>query len=243
MRRLVLVVGIGAALVLSGSLARAVDIGIPSKFKAKKVQGNLVPAFMTPAGSGHGDDESDMPAFIAVATPRTNCTFDSGKFKAQAGSDISVKLKGVTCGGVAVNGSLCAHSKVYSTVANVEIDKDGNTTAKMCVSNGTHTEGLINFVTGSIGLLSCSDGSCSGTLPTVTMDPCPDVDKVAELRRLEVFSGPDKAVISVLGTTLTACCGPGQTVIGGAGVGGTAPCNTSTQDVFAEIGNAVQVAP
>ena len=40
----------------------------------------------------------------------------------------------------------------------------------------------MNYVTGNIGLLTCSAGVCSGTLPVVTSDPCPAVDKVSEVK-------------------------------------------------------------
>lgn len=224
--------------------APAFGLGIPAKAKAGKVQGNLVPAYKPSTGSGTGDDENDSPAFLSTASERSTngCIFTQGKFKAQVGKDAAVQLKGVTCGTMPYTGQLCAHTKILSTIMDEEIDKTGASAAKTCVSV-VHIEGKMNFVTGNIGLLTCTDGTCKGTLPVVTTDPCPDVDKVTELRRLEVFDGPDKASVVTLGTTLAACCGAGQTTVGSTAVSATAPCTTSTQDVMGEMGTITQGVP
>jgi hypothetical protein len=220
-------------------------IGIGAKHKAKKVQGNLVQAYNTSlTGPGTGDDEGDSPAILAPAVPRSGCTFDSGKFKLQVGKDATVKMKGVQCGGTPFTGTLCAHSKILATIMDEEIDKEGTATPVMCNSTAGDIAGNVNFVTGNIGTLTCTAGSCEGTMPVVTTDPCPGVDKVAEVRRFEVFDGPDMASSVVMGTSIAACCGPTQTFVGPLTVSGTAPCNTSTQDVLAEMGTVTQgVAP
>lgn len=219
----------------------AFGLGIPAKAKAGKVQGNLVPAYNPQdTGSGTGDDENDSPAFLDTAEQRGACTFTQGSFKAQVGKEASVKMKGVTCGGTPYTGQLCAHTKQMATIMDEEIDKTGASSAKVCTSTGGPIQGKINFSTGNIGLITCAAGSCAGTLAVVTTDPCPDVDKVSELRRFEVFDGPDKGTLTVLGTQLTACCGPSQTAVGSISVNGIAPCNTSTQDVLGEMGTITQ---
>lgn len=238
MRVLMLTAAIGTAVALAAPPVQG--IGVPAKTKAKKVQANLVPAvYPADTGRGTGDDEGDDPAFLDTATFRSNCTFDSGKVKLQVGKDASVKMKGVKCGGTPYTGSLCAHSKIVASIMSEEIDKAGNSTPVVCNSSAGDIAGDVNFVTGNHGLLTCSAGSCEGTLPAVTTDPCPDVDKLTEVRRFEVFDGPDSLTLSVLGTNLKACCGPGQTLVGGIGVSASPPCNTSTQDVMAEMGTIV----
>jgi hypothetical protein len=72
----------------------------------------------------------------------------------------------------------------------------------------------------------------------VLADPCPAVDKVSELKKVEVFDGDDFASTTILGSTLAVCCGPGQTTVGSAAPG--APCTTSTQDVMGEMGIVTQ---
>jgi hypothetical protein len=226
-------------------VAPAFGFGIPAKTQAKKILGNLVPTFYpTGAGRGHGDDENDSPALIAAAAPRSACTFKQGKFKMLVGKDVQVQLTTVTCGGTPFSGTLCAHTKLVSTIMSDEIDKNNVATPVICPSTGGNIEGKMNFVTGNVGTISCAAGSCSGTLPVVTTDPCPAVDKVSEVRRVEVFDGPDLGSLTVLGSVLSACCGPGQTAAGPIGVSGVAPCTTSTQDVMGEMGTIVQgVAP
>jgi hypothetical protein len=239
-------IGLLAACATAFTLAAppAFGLGIGSKAKAGKVQGNLVPAYYpTGSGRGTGDDENDSPAIIGTAAQRGACTFTQGKFKAQVGKDAAVQLKGVTCGGTPYTGNLCAHTKNLSTIMDEEIDKTGASSAKICNSSGGPIQGKINFSTGTIGLIACTAGTCKGTLPTVLADPCPDVDKVSEIRRVEVFDGPDKASQVVLGSTLAVCCGPTQTMVGPITPSG-APCNTSTQDVMGEMGTITQgVAP
>lgn len=261
MKKLVAMLAFGMAGALIASAASAGPLGIPAKLKAGKVQGNLVPAYYPVNGSmntsGTGDDEDDSPALNQPAGQRSNnCTFTQGKFKAQVGKDAAVALKGVTCGGTAFTGTLCAHTKVLATIMNEDIDKTGATAGATCTTTAGDIAGNTNFVTGNIGTLNCSAGSCSGTLPTVIADPCPATDKVAELRRLEVFDGPAQGSAVVLGTSLKVCCGPKQTFVGGipstTNVGGT-PCaastttdeaNGGTQDVLGEMGTVTQgVAP
>jgi hypothetical protein len=239
MNRLVTMLALGTAVAFVGSAASA-QIGIPAKLKAGKVQGNLVPAYYpSDTGPGTGDDEDDSPAFQDTGVQSSACTFTQGKFKAQVGKDAAVALKGVTCGGMAFSGTLCAHTKILATIMSEDIDKTGATTGVMCNSTAGDIAGKQNFVTGNIGHLTCTAGSCKGTLPVVTADPCPSVDKVAEIRRLEVFDGPDEGSATILGTTLAVCCGPHQTLVGGAAPSG-APCNTSTQHVLAEMGTVTQ---
>lgn len=241
MRLLIASVCVGAAVAFAAPAAQG--IGISTKTKAKKVQGDLVPAY-SPAdtGSGTGDDENDNPALLDTPVLRGNCTFEAGKFKLQVGKDAAVKLKGVTCGGTPYSGSLCAHTKTMATITDEEIDKEGNSTPASCISPAlTETAGTQQFVTGNVGLITCTDGTCQGTIPPVATDPCPDVDKVTELRRFEVFDGPDSGTLTYSGVTLKTCCGPGMTVAGFLPPIG-APCNTSTQDVMGEMGYIVQGA-
>ncbi len=241
MRKLVVAVTVGALVAAAGPAAYG--LGIPAKLKAKKVQGNLVPAYEgAVAGSGNGDDEGNGPITLQNAVLRSDagCIFTQGKFKAQVGADLAIKLKGVTCGGVAYTGQLCAHSKVFSTIMSEDLDKDNMSTAKVCNSTAGDIAGKLSFATGNIGTLTCAAGSCSGTLGQVLADPCPDVDKVAEMRRLEVFDGPDFTSFITMGSTLSACCGPNQTTVGANSVSTHVPCDTSTQDVMGEIGTVVQ---
>jgi hypothetical protein len=251
MKRIATIVAVGMGLAFVSTSVHA-QLGIPAKLKAGKVQGNLVPAYAPiSTGSGTGDDEDDSPALNQPAALRStmnmtsphNCMFTQGKFKAQVGKDTAVQLKGVTCAGTPLTGTLCAHTKALSTIMSEDIDKTGATTAKTCTSNMQTLEGHVNFSTGTIGVLTCANGSCKGTLPVVTTDPCPDVDKVSELRRLEVFDGTDMGVINVLGTNLEMCCGPRQTAVGSISANSVAPCTTSTQDVLGEIGTVTQGVP
>lgn len=245
MRRLLSIVAVGTAMAIAAPAVHG--IGIPSTLKSKKVSGDLVPAYAPmDTGSGTGDDENEgaNAAFLDTAVQRGNCKFTQGKFKSQTGKDTSISLKGVTCGGTPYTGNLCAHTKVLSTIMSEDLDKNNVSTPKTCDPDGMgvapDVAGKINFSTGAISnLIVCTAGTCTGTLPTVTTDPCPAVDKVAELRRIEVFDSDDLGSITILGTPLEHCCGPNQTAVGNFAVTG-APCNTSTQDVFAEIGTVVQ---
>ncbi len=233
--KIVFAVGLAAVMVAPAAFGTS----LPGKLKAGKVQGNLVPAFKPQdTGSGTGDDENEgaNAAFLDTSVQRSACTFTGGKFKAQVGKDATVKLKGVDCGSGPFTGSLCAHTKILSTITSE--DRLGN--PEFCDGGPAgNIAGDLNFVTGNIGVISCADGKCDGTLQQVTSDPCPDVDKVTELRRFEVFDGPDFVSFQPIpgGQFLKACCGPGQTIVGGVGVGGLSPCDTSTQDVMAEMGN------
>src|SRR5579862_8364185 len=211
MKRLVTMLALGTAVAFVGSAAHA-QLGIPAKLKAGKVQGNLVPAYNpSDTGPGTGDDEQDSPSFLDTAVLSSslghNCMFTQGKFKAQVGKDAAVALKGVTCGGNAYTGQLCAHTKILSSIMNEDIAKDGTPGPTLqCNTTGGDIAGKQNWVTGNVGQLTCTAGSCSGTLPVVTADPCPAVDKVSEIRRLEVFDGPDQTTQTILGTALSACC-------------------------------------
>jgi hypothetical protein len=244
MRLLTAAVCFGAAIALSAPVAQGT--GISNKTKAKKVQGDLVPAY-SPAdtGPGTGDDENEGTNTALLDTPvaRTNCTFESGKFKLQVGKDAAVKIKGMTCGGTPYSGSICAHTKTLATIMDEEIDKDGNSTPASCISPAlTETANTQQFVTGNVGVITCTAGSCQGTIPPVATDPCPDVDKVTELRRIEVFNGPAVGSLTYSGVVLKTCCGPGQTV---AGFLPPIPaCNAPGQDVMGEMGYISQgVAP
>jgi hypothetical protein len=217
--------------------------GVKASFKAKKVAGDLIPAFAPDdTGSNNGEDHDGGDANAAFNEPgsprQSSCEFAKGSVKIQVGKNASVKVSGVVCGGTPYSGQLCAHVKALSTIANEEIDKDGNSTPKSCISGiAGDVAGRVNWVTSQVGLLTCTAGKCAGTLPPVTTDPCPDVDKITEIRRVDVMNGPDMASTVVLGTTLKACCGPRQTVVGPAQASAFAPCDTSTQDVMATMGN------
>jgi hypothetical protein len=234
MRLLTAAVCVGAAVAFAAPAAQG--IGISAKTKAKKVQGDLVPAY-SPAdtGAGTGDDEADNPALLDTPIARTGCTFEAGKFKLQVGKDASVKIKGMTCAGTPYTGSICAHTKTLATITDEEIDKEGNSTPVSCISPAlTETAGTQQFVTGNVGVITCEDGTCQGTIPPVATDPCPGVDKVTELRRFEVFNGPAIGTLTYSGVTLKTCCGPGQTV---AGFLPPVPaCSAPGQDVMGEMG-------
>lgn len=240
MRVLIAAACFGTAVALAAPPAQG--IGVPAKTTAKKIQGDLVPAVYPAAKSrGTGDDEGDDPAILDTPLLRSNCTFDSGKFTVQAGKNAVVQLTNVRCGGFVYNGSLCAHTKTLSTIVDEEIDKNGFSTPVSCISPAsTETAGTVQFVTGNVGLITCTKGKCKGTLPPVAADPCPDVDKMGELRRVEVFDGPDIGQAIIQGATLSACCGPGQTTVGPIPVSLSPPCDTSTQDVMAEMGYVTQ---
>ncbi len=230
-------VAAGVATVIAVS---AWGFGIPAKFKASAISGSLVPAFSpSDTGSGTGDDEGDDPAFLDTAVARGTCSFLTGKFKLQVGKDASVQLSGVDCGGGPFTGTLCAHTKVLSTVVTEEFDKSGGSTPVTCDAGpGGDIAGKMNFTTGNIGTIACASGKCKGTLATVTTDPCPAVDKIAEVHRVEVFDGPLLADVPVLGTSLKSCCGPRQILAGAAEADDVAPCTGSPQDVFAAMGTA-----
>jgi hypothetical protein len=237
----------GLAIALSGPVTFA--LGIPSTMKSKSVSADLVPAHEpVDTGAATGDDENDDPAFTDVAAARSTCNFTSGKAKLQVGKDASVQMKGVKCGGTPYTGQLCAHTKILATIMDTDVDKNGIATPVVCITAGAgNIAGQANFVTGNIGLVTCTAGTCKGTLPVVTADPCPGVDKVAEVRRIEVFDGPAVRNAVILGTSLSACCGPTQTTVGSFAVSAQPPCNVlpgSLQDVMAEAGTITQgVAP
>jgi hypothetical protein len=224
MRRLA-VIGLSVfSLALPVSSAHAIGVG--AKMKAKKILADLVPA--------HAGTEA---TFLGTAARKSACEFDLGKSKMILGKDIQVQLKKVRCSGtpVADGTQFCAHTKILSTIVDEELASDGSSTAKTCISpSAANVAGKTNYVTGSIGTITCTSGTCKGVLPPVTADPCPDVDKVTEVRRLQVFDGDDSATAVVLGSTLGTCCGPGQTFIGGVAPGG-GDC-PNPQDVMAEMG-------
>ena len=125
-------------------------------------------------------------------------------------------------------------------ITDEEIDKEGNSTPVSCLSPvATETAGTQQFVTGNVGTIMCTDGSCQGTIPPVATDPCPSVDKVTELRRFEVFNGPAIGTLSYSGVVLKTCCGPGQTVAGFLPPA-TVPCTAPGQDVMGEMGYIIQ---
>ncbi len=247
MKRIVPLALFGAAIVLAAPAAYA--ISVPYKAKAKSIQGTLVPAFKpTDTGSGTGDDENEgaNAALQDPASARSACTFEQGQYKVQVGKDASVKLTGVSCGGVPYTGNLCAHAKALATILNEDIDKTGASTPKTCISGiAGDIAGQTNWVSANIGTVVCAAGKCKGTMPQVTSDPCPDVDKVSEYRRIEIFDGPGSGSLSIGGSTLSACCGAGQTMAGSINVNGVGGCPAvPTQDVMGSGGTILQgVAP
>ena len=239
MRVLIAAVCVGTAFALAAAPAQGQLVGISAKTKAKKITADLVPAYY-PAGSGPGtgDDENDSPAILGTPVQRGKCTFDSGKVTLQAGKDTKVQLKNVKCSGAPFSGSLCGHTKVLNTIMGLEADKKGTVTETTCIGSAEagDTANTIQFVTGNIGTLSCSNGKCKGTLPPIATDPCPDVDKVSEVRRIEIFDGGAVGTVDILGNTIGACCGPNQTAAGPISVAISPACTGSTQDVMAEMG-------
>ena len=237
MRVLIAVVCVGTAVAWAAAPTLG-QVGIPPKTTAKKIQGDLVPAYYPAStGSGTGDDEHDSPAILGTPVQRGQCIFDSGKVTVQSGKDTMVQLKNVRCGAplAPYSGQLCAHTKVLNTIMGEKTDKKTNVVSPTtCLAPaGSETANTTQWVTGNLGNVTCSKGTCKGTLPPIAADPCPTVPKVSEVRRIEVFDGPANGSITVLGSTIGACCGPTQTAAGPIPM---PACNGTTQDVMAELG-------
>src|SRR5262249_48557323 len=163
-----------------------------AKTTGKKIQGDLVPAYYPAStGSGTGDDENDSPAILGTPVQRGKCIFDSGKGTLQSGKDTVVQLKNVRCGepALAFTGPPGAHTKVLNRIMGEKTDKKtGSVSPTTCLAPaGSETANTIQWVTGNLGTIACSKGTCKGTLPPIATDPCPTVPKVSEVRRIEVF--------------------------------------------------------
>jgi hypothetical protein len=137
---------------------------------------------------------------------------------------------------------LCAEQTILSSIMDQERADDGTLTPKTCFQ-GTNIEGKSNYVVATVGYLSCKSGTCKAVLGNnAGGDPCPDVDKVNEVRRMTVMDGPVVGSANVLGNTLRACCEPDAHAVGGSG--GKIECGNINQDVLGEMGTVVQgVAP
>ena len=228
------------AVVAFGCGAALADAGIGAKWKAKKVIANLVTAY-------EGDPNNIKDTFNKPTQPKSDCIFKTGTIKIKAGKEASLKIVGMECPkGTPYNGSICAHTKALSTIANQELDKDNNvisdpnsTPPLECVSSGLHLEGKANYAAGAAQVLTCTDGKCKGTLAQVTSDPCPTVDKISQLLEVTVYDGGDLLDIPVSGSNLKTCCGEGEYVAGGIPALAP-PCATSTQQPFAVMGTYLQ---
>ena len=261
--------GIGLAVIALASLPVSATV-IPAKMKSKKVQGDLVPAYACdptdpdPACSnslqirscsdGSGPCVGDASCTgggtctEGVITKSNayghNCIFESGNFKIQSGKDTQVQLKKVSCIEASPPSQLCGHIASYSTITDLNIDTKGVITPKTCTHPvAGNIAGTANYAIAQQGTLTCdSKGSCKGVLPVVAADPCPDVDKVSQYIRLEVFDGSSFVSIDVGGAVLKGCCGRNQNLVGGGfPVSAVAPCNTAEQDSLAVGGTVVQI--
>ncbi len=230
-----------ALAVLIAPAARAADVNFSAKAKAKGVQGDFVPAFRCASGVDQGECAGNLlvgyPAgnVTRSSTTAQDCKFEQGKFKVQAGKDGQAQLKGVTCAGGEPT-TLCAHVKGYTTIANQELDSKGMTSAETCTSGGLPIAGSSNYSTANVGILSCSKGTCKGTLTAVTADPCPTVDKVTNIDRVEVFDGGEDYSYEALpgsGVFLGACCEAGVATPPGT-------CTGPAQKVLALPGQMIQ---
>ena len=90
-----------------------------------------------------------------------------------------------------------------------EIDKGGISSPETCTFPVLNlpVEGTSNYTASSVGTIPCdTKGNCKGTVPTVADDPCPDVDKLLEVRRIRVFDGPESNLVEIVpGVSLGAC--------------------------------------
>ena len=75
-------------------------IGLGSKVKAKKLQGDLVNAMECTRGPTDPIDCEGQANPLPVpgeATPISSCSIKAGKFKSQVGKDLAVQIKGLSC--------------------------------------------------------------------------------------------------------------------------------------------------
>lgn len=251
---------VGAVLTFGMSTVFALPanvVGFGQKMKAQKTQSDLVPAF----ACGEGDTAPDCAGSLLVgaggdgnqsksAKSGKNCTFLTGTVKMQVGKDTQVQLKGVTCGGSpgtpASGFNLCGQTIGYSTISNVTIDKKGVVTEiAACGPIPGGIQGSSNYTTAIVAnTISCNKGTCKGALSSgaaSALNPCPHSDTISEVRRIEIFDGPDIAKINVLGTDLSVCCGLNQQVVPGSAVDSTL-CPRA-QDVLAVPGSLSRGTP
>jgi hypothetical protein len=185
----------------------------------------------------HTDPTSPLQSFIT-------------KYCASSGAPCNADNQCADIGGAPIPGDcqatkrtlLCSEETILSTIMDQERADDGTLTPKSCIQT-VNVAGKSNYVISSIGFLSCKSGTCKAVLANNISgggDPCPDVDKVSEVRRMTVMDSYHVGEANVLGNTLRACCEPGAAAVGGAPIA----CGNTNQDVLAEMGNVVQgVAP
>ncbi|GIW39929.1 MAG: hypothetical protein KatS3mg076_0506 [Candidatus Binatia bacterium] len=141
----------------------------------------------------------------------------------------------------AVPSQLCAQIEVLSTIMDEDIDKDGNSTPKTCFAGSVAIHGKTNYSVSQVERIDCKKGNCKGVLGITTGsgDPCPDVDKVTEVRHVRVADGPTISSKTIFGNTLKACCFEGSVVAGGF-TPDNPDCTTVDQDLLAEMGTVTQ---
>jgi hypothetical protein len=268
MRRPVLAACFTSALLGLAVPALGTDIG--AKLKSNKVQGDLIPAYACvpddPSvdcsgslqvrscsdGTGPCGSSADCTAggtcTVGAVTKSSaygrTCTFEKGTFKVQSGKATNVQLVKVSCTGAPLPTELCAHVVQFTTIVDRNIDSKGNATPTICNNPvAGDVAGTSSFAVAQRGTLTCSTkGTCKGVLPQSIIDPCPTVDKVYQVVRIDVFDGPVFASVNVGGgTTLQACCGRNQTVIANVLTSDQPDCQGTTQDVLATSGTVLQV--
>ncbi len=186
------------------SASPALAIGMGPKAKGKKIGGDFAQAYE--CGATATDSVDCQGTQLSPAATKSTCTLEGGKFKVQTGKDMFVLLKGVDCGGTPP-AAVCIQVEGLSTIMDEDIDKDGNSTPETCVFQGLNLEGTSNYSNIFVGDVACdAKGKCKGTVTSVSQDPCPDVDKVTEIRRVRVFDGPAANVFEPLPGIFIGLC-------------------------------------
>lgn len=203
MRRWIGVCAVALAVSAFGATS-ALAVSMGPKAKGKKVGGDFAQAYQ--CGASATDPIDCEGTQLSPAAPKSTCTLDGGKFKVQTGKDMFVLLKGVDCGGASPS-AVCVQVEGLSTIMDEDRDKDGNLTPETCTFQSIPLEGTSSYSNIFVGDVTCdAKGKCKGTIPSVSQDPCPDVDKVTEIRRVRVFDGPAASVFNPLpGVTIAIC--------------------------------------
>jgi len=202
-----------------------------------------------------GDTDCGGPGLCSGPVPSKSlqnghdCSFTKGAFKILAGKEVQIQVQGMNCNaGSPVPTGVCANIATYATIANENIDSHGNPTPVVCTAAIVgDIAGTSNYAIAQMDTIPCdaTTAKCQGSIPLSTTDPCPSVDKIAQVARVEVFDGPDSAVQNVIGTNLFACCSPYAEAAGGSAVSHAVPppngCQGSVQDVLAVAGTVTNV--
>ena len=203
MRRCIRLCVVALALSAFGATS-ALAISMGPKAKAKKVGGDFAQAYA--CGASATDPIDCQGTQLSPAATKSTCTLDGGKFKVQTGKDMFVLLKGVDCGGTPPS-AVCVQVEGLSTIMDEDRDKDGNLTPETCTFQGLNLEGTSSYSNIFVGDVACdAKGKCKGTIPSITADPCPDVDKVTEIRRVRVFDGPAASTFEPIPGIVIALC-------------------------------------